>query len=245
VSASQPPNALRGGTSWGNLAPIYIVNIADPTDVMLDATYDEWGNVTDFTSSTGAWPIPFGFAGGLFDEDTGLVRFGARDYDPEVGRWTAKDPILFAGGSTNLYEYVGGDAVNATDPTGLDDDSECGGFGEGLGQVLGVGPLDANTARQIANTAGDLAGFLYPGPENQGKRDGFRHCLAACELAKAIGDEQAEAAGDIHENFCPNNPKDRADDLGNNAIGRNFASGNCLFQCKEAADSGHLYGCGQ
>ncbi|MFZ1827466.1 MAG: RHS repeat-associated core domain-containing protein [Candidatus Competibacteraceae bacterium] len=49
---------------------------------------------------------PFGFAGGLYDQDTGLVRFGARDYDPETGRWTAKDPILFAGGDANLFAYV-------------------------------------------------------------------------------------------------------------------------------------------
>jgi hypothetical protein len=47
------------------------------------------------------------------------VRFGARDYDPETGRWTAKDPILFAGGDTNLYGYVLGDPVNVNDPIGL------------------------------------------------------------------------------------------------------------------------------
>lgn len=29
---------------------------------------------------------PFGFAGGLYDRDTRLVPFGARDYDPETGR---------------------------------------------------------------------------------------------------------------------------------------------------------------
>ena len=34
---------------------------------------------------------PFGFAGGLYDPDTGLVRFGARDYDAETGRWTSKE----------------------------------------------------------------------------------------------------------------------------------------------------------
>jgi len=34
------------------------------------------------------------------------VHFGARDYDPDTGRWTAKDPILFKGGDTNLYGYV-------------------------------------------------------------------------------------------------------------------------------------------
>jgi len=61
---------------------------------------------------------PFGFAGGLHDPDTGLVRFGARDYDAEIGRWTAKDPIGFGGGTTNLYEYCANDPVNCIDPTG-------------------------------------------------------------------------------------------------------------------------------
>jgi len=51
--------------------------------------------------------------------DTGLTRFGARDYDPEVGRWTAKDPIRFAGGQGNLYVYVANNPVNFTDPYGL------------------------------------------------------------------------------------------------------------------------------
>ncbi|WP_435106960.1 RHS repeat-associated core domain-containing protein, partial [Arhodomonas sp. AD133] len=59
------------------------------------------------------------FAGGLYDPDTGLVRFGARDYDPEVGRWTAKDPILFAAGSANIYAYVAGNPANVVDPSGL------------------------------------------------------------------------------------------------------------------------------
>ena len=61
---------------------------------------------------------PFGFAGGLFDTDTGLVRFGARDYDARTGRWTSKDPIRFGGGDSNLFGYVLGDPVNFIDPTG-------------------------------------------------------------------------------------------------------------------------------
>ncbi len=60
--------------------------------------YDTFGNVISDTNPTFA--VPFGFAGGLRDADTGLVRFGYRDYDPETGRWTAKAPILFAGGDT-------------------------------------------------------------------------------------------------------------------------------------------------
>jgi RHS repeat-associated protein len=40
------------------------------------------------------------------------VRFGARDYDAETGRWTARDPILFAGGQANLYAYVENDDLD-------------------------------------------------------------------------------------------------------------------------------------
>lgn len=39
----------------------------------------------------------------MYDADTGLVIFGYRDYDPETGRWTARDPIGLAGGDTNLF----------------------------------------------------------------------------------------------------------------------------------------------
>jgi len=63
--------------------------------------------------------VPLGFAGGLHDRDTGLVRFGFRDYEPDVGRWTAKDPILFTGGDTDLYGYCLNDPVNLVDFWGL------------------------------------------------------------------------------------------------------------------------------
>jgi RHS repeat-associated protein len=77
--------------------------------------YDEFGIVL---SDTAPGFQPFGFAGGLYDPDTGLVRFGARDYDAVTGRWTAKDPIRFAGGDTNLYMYARNDPMNARDPRG-------------------------------------------------------------------------------------------------------------------------------
>jgi len=38
---------------------------------------------------------------------------------PKIGKWTAKDPILFAGGDSNLYGYVLNDPVNNIDPLGL------------------------------------------------------------------------------------------------------------------------------
>ena len=86
--------------------------------------YDAWGEI-EVESFDDPGEIPFGFAGGLYDEDTGLVRFGFRDYDPEIGRWTAKDPIGFAGGDTNLYGYVGNEPVGRVDRWGLQSGSGC------------------------------------------------------------------------------------------------------------------------
>lgn len=40
-------------------------------------------------------------------------------YDPSIGRWLSKDPILFNGFDTNLYGYVLNDPINYIDPEGL------------------------------------------------------------------------------------------------------------------------------
>ncbi|MBI5497757.1 MAG: RHS repeat-associated core domain-containing protein, partial [Deltaproteobacteria bacterium] len=79
--------------------------------------YDAFGVVT---AETGAGAVPHGFAGGLYDRDTELVRFGARDYDAASGRWTAKEPLRFTA-ALNFYEYAGNDPVNRADATGLAD----------------------------------------------------------------------------------------------------------------------------
>ncbi len=71
------------------------------------------------SDSNPAFYLPIGFAGGLEDSASGLVRFGYRDYDLSSGRWTARDPVLYDGGQANLYVYVGNDPVNLRDPLGL------------------------------------------------------------------------------------------------------------------------------
>jgi RHS repeat-associated protein len=77
--------------------------------------YDEFGQVLQDTNPGFQ---PFGFAGGLYDRDTKLVRLGVRDYDPVTGRWTTKDPVKFKGFGTNLYSYAEQDPVNRMDPSG-------------------------------------------------------------------------------------------------------------------------------
>jgi RHS repeat-associated protein len=87
--------------------------------------YDPWGVAT--LAPGGSSVHPFGFAGGLWDRRTGLVRFGAREYDAGLGRWLARDPIGFAGG-WNQYGYVGNLPAGAVDPQGLC--SDCKDFDE-------------------------------------------------------------------------------------------------------------------
>jgi RHS repeat-associated protein len=77
--------------------------------------YDEFGNVI-YDSNPGFQP--FGFGGGLYDNDTKLVRYGERDYDPRVGRWIHKDPVGFEDGY-DVYAYCENDPINQIDPTGL------------------------------------------------------------------------------------------------------------------------------
>ncbi|MBI3478006.1 MAG: RHS repeat-associated core domain-containing protein [Acidobacteria bacterium] len=120
---ASPDVMIRGGVSYrifsDHLGSTRLVVNSSTGAIVQRMDYDEFGNVLNDTNPGFQ---PFGFAGGLYDPDTKLVRFGARDYDPVLGRWTAKDPILFAGGDTNLYGYVLNDPVNLFDPSGLADE---------------------------------------------------------------------------------------------------------------------------
>jgi RHS repeat-associated protein len=102
------------------------------------------------SDSNPEFKVPFGFAGGLQDTDTGLVRFGYHEYDPEAGRWTARDPIDFAGGDTNLYGYVLGDPINWVDPDGL-----------------------RNFRQQVSSGAGGAYGQMGPGNNGKIRRGGI------------------------------------------------------------------------
>jgi RHS repeat-associated protein len=147
--------------------------------------YDSFGNI--LVDSNPTFTVPFGFAGGLHDRDINLVRFGFRDYDPEVGRWTAKDPIGFAGGDVDLYGYVLADPVNKVDPFGLFDwVSPITYWSDALG---GTGDFIANYQdMRDANTIG---------------ADKYFHCMANCESARRGlgGRDISEAISESRELF--------------------------------------------
>jgi len=91
-----------------------VINTSNGT-VAQQLDYDEFGNVI-LDSNPGFQP--FGFAGGLYDPTTSLVRFGSRDYDAQTGRWTFKDSTMFLGGP-NFYAYCLNDPINLVDPKGF------------------------------------------------------------------------------------------------------------------------------
>jgi RHS repeat-associated protein len=116
-------------------------------EVVQRINYDAYGNITYLQNENSFLDI--GFAGGLYDTHTGLIRFGARDYDPQTGRWTSKDPILFDGGTSNLYEYALNDPVNMVDPYGAQAIQGSIGISGSLGLFGGIGHLEANIGLSI------------------------------------------------------------------------------------------------
>ncbi|MCB1604595.1 MAG: RHS repeat-associated core domain-containing protein, partial [Xanthomonadales bacterium] len=114
-----PSYMVKAGVTYRIIAnqlgsPLKIIDVATGTTTQ-ELSYDVWGNI--LTDSNPDFQ-PFGFAGGIYDNDTKLTRFGFRDYDANIGRWTSKDPIRFDAGNTNLFGYVINDPINRFDPTG-------------------------------------------------------------------------------------------------------------------------------
>lgn len=115
-----PEYMIKAGVTYrlvhDHLGSVRLVVNASTGAIAQRMDYDAFGQALTNTAPDFQ---PFGFAGGLYDQQTALVRFDARHYFPSLGRWTAKDPLRFEGGSQNLYSYVGSDPVNSRDPAGL------------------------------------------------------------------------------------------------------------------------------
>ena len=149
-----PDFIIKGGVTYRIVSdhlgsPRLVIDSA--TGVVIQSMgFDEFGNVI---ADTNPGFQPFGYGGGLYDADTKLVRFGARDYDAETGRWTSKDPIQFGGGDTNFYGYTVNDPINRVDFIGLD-------------SYIVSRPLGIPGAGRIASHNFIVTNANYPGDPN-------------------------------------------------------------------------------
>jgi len=143
--------------------------------------YDCFGNVLTEAASLSN---DFKFSTKQADKRGQLIDFGARWYDPEVGRWTQRDPLGVAGG-LNLYGYCNGNPLNLIDPWGLDWTQEVwedpyqtpipGRAGQWRGpgnRATQGGPRHGESARDEQETANQSATGALGGGADPGSRTG-------------------------------------------------------------------------
>ncbi len=126
VGINVPEYMVKGGMNYrlitDQLGSVRLVINTATGQIAQRIDYDAFGRIV---LDTNPGFQPFGFAGGLYDSSTGLVRFGARDYDAINARWLTPDPLNFGSGSTNNYSYSNENPLNQADPYGFSSSSVC------------------------------------------------------------------------------------------------------------------------
>jgi len=120
-NTDDPLMRLTGNTSDPSATAIYyhqdginsIVATSDQAgNIVAAQVFDAWGNKVQASGMI----AQYGYTGREPDQ-TGLIYYRARYYDPALGRFISRDPAGMPDG-VNRYSYVNNDPVNFTDPSG-------------------------------------------------------------------------------------------------------------------------------
>ena len=111
---SSNTNCFAAYDGNGNLTSL--VNVTDK-NIVAHYEYNPWGDIIRITGLL-ARQNPFRFSTKLFEEDSGLIYYGARFYNPTLARWVNRDPSGEHGG-INLYEFVANHPTISVDSSGL------------------------------------------------------------------------------------------------------------------------------
>jgi RHS repeat-associated protein len=163
-----------GNLSWyltDNQGSVRDIVSAAGTAVTDHIDYGAFGNIILETNSA-ATGRAYLYTGLAEDRDTGIVQAEHRTLLTSQGQWMEEDPERFDAGDANLRRYVGNDAVNATDVSGLFAAMlripNVQGGGVGAGQNGGwsfykwLYTGDGNTADDVYNSAMAAGGeYLY------------------------------------------------------------------------------------
>ena len=113
--------------------------------------------------TTGTWPGERGFVNGTVDSSTGLTRLGAREYDPQLGRFISVDPLIDTADSQQMhgYSYASNSPVTFSDPDGLLLCERCG-AGKSKGSSPQKPAKGSTTLRPKPKPATGRASFNSP-----------------------------------------------------------------------------------
>jgi RHS repeat-associated protein len=196
----------------GNGNVVALVNAADGT---IAARY-ECGPFGELLRATGpmAKVNPFRFSTKYQDDETGLLYYGYRYYDPSTGRWLSKDPNREPGHELlrgtrlkrgrfisdaerrepNLYGFVVNNPVGFFDPYGRELYRYCPTCLQPMSpfeQHKCPGPHPPDPCLQAMANAKNALGSL--------SNDKRAHCRYSCEIAKACGKRVCKCLGWVKE----------------------------------------------
>ena len=118
-----------GGLLWARFGPApqfvaydgngNVAALVHGTTGAVTAQY-EYGPFGELLRATGTWAKsnPFRFSTKYQDDESDLLYYGYRYYNPSTGRWLSRDPIEEADGPA-IYVYTHNDPVDFADPFGL------------------------------------------------------------------------------------------------------------------------------
>ena len=101
-----------------------VVQLGPDGNLVRRLVYQPFGGAVAPAAGTPAEVPTFGFTGQRFEEGLGLYDYGARWYDPELGRFLQPDPMVPEPDdpqSLNRYSYVRNNPLNRIDPNGSQD----------------------------------------------------------------------------------------------------------------------------
>jgi RHS repeat-associated protein len=138
LGAGADERFTRGGSTMLTDALGSTVALVSASTIQTSYGYDPYG-VTQITGA--ASDNTFQFTG-RENDNTGLVNYRNRYYNPAWGRFISEDPIGLNGGDINLYRYVGNNPAQLRDPSGNISGVDDAAILIGAGLVLGAGYLN-------------------------------------------------------------------------------------------------------
>lgn len=208
----------------GNVTGLVPANGPDAGKLVARFDYDPFGQrITNTGPDVELCPI--GFSSKYTDSETGLVYYGYRYYNPELGRWLSRDPIGERGG-VNLYGMVGNNAVNKWDYLGLYTNAESAWCRKYKGCCLMSAGGEDIISDKLAKLFGKYSSF---GISRMGTEasvvNAVQHCAWMCFVANrpCCDKQKALELGEAHEQKPNNDGKDKQMDLFNNNVGANIS----------------------